>query len=106
MAFPLQQTVNAKNRLAGSWWLSLNINTFLFALPTSEASQASAAQPPAPHERTPAQEEIMQAFLTSVSPGVQGSKILKKKKKKNHVKLEPKSQTGEAPGSYTPWVQR
>lgn len=51
MAFPLQQMVNAINQLAGSWLLSLNINTFLFALPTGEHSQASAAQPPASQER-------------------------------------------------------
>ena len=54
-AFPLQQTVNAINELAGNWLLSLNINTFLFALPTGEHSQASAAQPPASQERTPLQ---------------------------------------------------
>lgn len=46
---------NAVNELAGSWLLSLNSNTFLFALPTGEHSQASAAQPPASQERTPLQ---------------------------------------------------
>lgn len=74
VAFPLQQAVNAKNRLEGAGGC-LSINTILCAS-KSESSQASARQ-----ERTPALavkgKRLLKPFLV-----VQGSKILPKKEKK------------------------
>lgn len=86
VAFPLQQAVNAKNRLEGAGGC-LSINTILCAS-KSESSQASARQ-----ERTPALavkgKRLLKPFLV-----VQGSKILPKKEKKKLCGIRAKKSDG------------